>query len=144
MKKSLVLMLVVGLVVALSGVASAHIGTDIFPLYELPTADLPDLRDSTLEDWEDVLPGTSLDHNSFAPLNVADGAGICQIKFGEGATPHTRIGIRTYSALPSALSRTMVGEAPSANKTCATSPSTCCAISSKYFELKPISSPSLP
>ena len=76
MKKSLVLMLVAGLVVALSGVASAHIGTDVYPLYELPTADLPDLRDATLEDWEDVLPGTSLDHNAFAPLNVADGAGI--------------------------------------------------------------------
>jgi hypothetical protein len=76
MKKSLVVMLAAGLVVALCGVVSAHIGTTIFPMYELPTADLPDLRDGTLEDWEDVLPGASLDHNSFAPLNVADGSGI--------------------------------------------------------------------
>jgi len=76
MKKSLVVMLAAGLVVALCGAVSAHIGTAIYPLYELPTADLPDLRDGTLEDWEDVLPGASLDHNAFAPLNVSDGAGI--------------------------------------------------------------------
>lgn len=76
MKKSLVVMLAAGLVVALCGVVSAHIGTTIYPMYELPTSDLPDLRDGTLEDWEDVLPGASLDHNEFAPLNVSDGAGI--------------------------------------------------------------------
>lgn len=76
MKKSLVVMLAAGLVIALCGVVSAHIGTTIYPMYELPTSDLPDLRDGTLEDWEDVLPGASLDHNEFAPLNVADGSGI--------------------------------------------------------------------
>ena len=76
MKKSLVFVLAAGLVVALCGAVSAHIGTTIYPIYELPTSDLPDLHDGTLEDWEDVLPGTSLDHNDFAPLNVADGAGI--------------------------------------------------------------------
>ena len=76
MKKSLVVMLAAGLIVALCGAVGAHIGTTIYPMYELPTADLPDLRDGTLEDWEDVLPGASLDHNEFAPLNVADGSGI--------------------------------------------------------------------
>lgn len=76
MKKNLVLLLAVGFVVALAGVATAHIGTTVFPMYELPTSDLPDIRDGSLQDWEDVLPGASLDQNSFAPLNVADGAGI--------------------------------------------------------------------
>lgn len=76
MKKSFVMMLAGLLVVALSGMAGAHIGTVIYPMYELATADLPDLRDGTLQDWEDVLPGSSLDHNAFAPLNVADGAAI--------------------------------------------------------------------
>jgi len=76
MKKSLVLMLAGLFVVAYSGIAVAHIGTVIYPIYELATADLPDLHDGTLQDWEDVLPGASLDQNSFAPLNVGDGAGI--------------------------------------------------------------------
>ena len=56
--------------------ARAHIGGLVFPVYELATFDLPDLHDGTLEDWEDVLPGTSLTHDDFAPLNVSDGAGI--------------------------------------------------------------------
>jgi hypothetical protein len=76
MKKSFVMMLAGLLVVALSGIAGAHIGTMIYPIYELSTADLPDLRDGTLQDWQDVLPGASLDQNAFAPLNVGDGAGI--------------------------------------------------------------------
>lgn len=63
-------------VFGMTSAASAHIGGLVFPLYEIPTGDLPDLHDGTLEDWEDVLPGTSLDHNDFAPLNVSDGAGI--------------------------------------------------------------------
>ena len=63
-------------VFGMTSAASAHIGGLVFPLFEIPTGDLPDLHDGTLEDWEDVLPGTSLDHNDFAPLNVSDGAGI--------------------------------------------------------------------
>lgn len=76
MKRTLILLLGAAMVVSYSGTASAHIGTSIFPVYELPTADLPDVRDGTLEDWEDVLPGQSLDHNSFLPLAVADGAAV--------------------------------------------------------------------
>ncbi len=53
------------LTVALTGAASAHLGDIIYPIYELPTSDLPDLHDGTLEDWEEVLPNTSLDHNDF-------------------------------------------------------------------------------
>jgi len=76
MKKTLTMMLAGLFVVAYSGIASAHIGTVIYPIYELATADLPDLHDGTLQDWEDVLPGASLDHNAFAPLAVGDGAAI--------------------------------------------------------------------
>ncbi|MCC7262604.1 MAG: hypothetical protein IT369_08805 [Candidatus Latescibacteria bacterium] len=76
MKKSFVLTLAATVAVALSGTANAHIGTKVYPIYELPTSDLPDIRDNSLADWEDVLPGASLDQNEFAPLNVGDGAGI--------------------------------------------------------------------
>ncbi|NKB69607.1 MAG: hypothetical protein GKR89_21260 [Candidatus Latescibacteria bacterium] len=76
MKRTFSGLLMAALVVAMATGASAHIGGLVFPLFELPTVDLPDLNDSTLEDWEDVLPGASLDHNDFAPLNVSDGAGI--------------------------------------------------------------------
>ena len=76
MKRTFTLLLAASLVVAFGGVASAHIGGLVFPVFELATEDLPDLHDATSEDWTDVLPGTSLDHNDFAPLNVADGAGI--------------------------------------------------------------------
>jgi len=76
MKRTLSLLLGAAMVVSFAGTASAHIGTAIYPIYELPTADLPDVRDGSLEDWEDVLPGQSLDHNEFLPLAVADGAAI--------------------------------------------------------------------
>ena len=55
-------------VVVLVGAASAHLGDIVYPIYELPTSDLPDLHDGTLEDWEEVRPNTSLDHNSFGDL----------------------------------------------------------------------------
>ena len=75
MRRFAILALAAVCVFGMTSAASAHIGGLVFPIYEVPTGDLPDLRDGTLEDWEDVLPGTSLDHNSFEPLNVADGAG---------------------------------------------------------------------
>ena len=53
------------LVIALVGAASTHQGDIIYPIYELPTSDLPDLHDGTLEDWVEVLPFSSLDHNDF-------------------------------------------------------------------------------
>jgi hypothetical protein len=64
------------LLLSLCGPAWSHIAGLVFPIYEIPTIMLPNLRDGTIEDWESILPGTSLDHNSFAPLNVSDGAGI--------------------------------------------------------------------
>jgi hypothetical protein len=54
-----------GLAVSLATPAGAHQGPMVYPIYELPTADRPDLHDGTLEDWEAVLPGASLDHNDF-------------------------------------------------------------------------------
>ena len=40
--------------------AGAHLGETIFPIYEIPTRDLPDLLDNSLEDWEAALPNLSL------------------------------------------------------------------------------------
>lgn len=72
MQKLAVLLLALSLVVAISAMA----GAQIFPVYELPTSDLPDLMDGSLEDWEAVLTGISWTHDDFLPLAVADGAGI--------------------------------------------------------------------
>jgi hypothetical protein len=73
MKKLAILLLALSMAVAFGGAVGAQA---IFPIYEISSDDLPDLRDGTLADWEDVLPGTSLTHDDFAPLAVADGAGI--------------------------------------------------------------------
>jgi len=45
---------------------SGHVGGSIAPIYELPTADLPDLTDGTIADWEEALPGLFLTHADFA------------------------------------------------------------------------------
>lgn len=63
------------LVVALASVVGAQ-PQSLYQIYELSTTDLPDLYDHSLQDWEDVLPGTSITQDDFAPLAVADGAGI--------------------------------------------------------------------
>jgi hypothetical protein len=75
MKKLAILLLALSMAVAFGGFVSAQ-DVAIFPVYEISTDDLPDLRDASLEDWEDVLPGTSLTHDDFLPLAVSDGAGI--------------------------------------------------------------------
>ena len=62
--------LVIALPVAWVGAANAHLGDNVYPIYELPTSDLPDLHDGTLEDWEEVLPDASLDHNDFQRNNA--------------------------------------------------------------------------
>lgn len=46
-------------------VSHAHVGDVVYPIYELPTADLPDLHDGSLEDWEAALPNASLNQNDF-------------------------------------------------------------------------------
>ncbi|HJP32399.1 MAG TPA: hypothetical protein QGF95_17780 [Candidatus Latescibacteria bacterium] len=45
--------------------AAAHLGEVVYPIFELPTASLPDLHDGSLEDWEDALPDASLTHDDF-------------------------------------------------------------------------------
>jgi len=72
MKKAIFVLLAACLVFA--GAAGAQ--QAIYQIYELATTDLPDLYDGSLQDWEDVLPGTSLTQDDFAPLAVNDGAGI--------------------------------------------------------------------
>lgn len=50
----------------------AHVGDRVFPIYELPTSDLPDLHDGTLADWAAVLE-PSLDQGAFY-ATILDGA----------------------------------------------------------------------
>ena len=56
MRKSLLALIAIGLVCGLTGGASAHIGENVFLLFEAVEADLADidLQDGTVEDWEDV------------------------------------------------------------------------------------------
>ena len=56
MRRSLMLLIAIGLVCGLTGGASAHIGERVFLLFEATEDDLGDidLRDGTVEDWEDV------------------------------------------------------------------------------------------
>ena len=67
------------LIVILVGTANAHLGDTVFPIYELPTADLPDLHDGTLADWEEVLPAASLDQHyflSYGGIGVIDASNL--------------------------------------------------------------------
>ena len=66
MKKLAVLLLALSMTLALAAMVSAQ----IFPVYEIPTTDLPDLRDGSLDDWEAVLSGTSWTQDDFLPLAV--------------------------------------------------------------------------
>lgn len=59
-------------ITALTGSGSAHLGKIVYPIYEIPTSDLPDLHDGTLEDWEEALPNASLSQNDF----IRDNSGI--------------------------------------------------------------------
>lgn len=57
---------VVALLAPVAG--TAHTGVRVFPMYELPTSQLPDMGGDSLEDWEEFLPGPSLDHSD---INLA-------------------------------------------------------------------------
>ena len=76
MKRFTILGVAAAAVFAFTGAGNAHVGDIVYPIYELPTSDLPDIFDGSLEDWEDVLPGTELTHDDFTPLNVGEAAGI--------------------------------------------------------------------
>lgn len=75
---NLVAVLAIALAAALGAVpARAHVGTTLYPIYELPTSRLPDLHDGSLEDWEEVLPGATVDYREFVSLSgVGDSAPI--------------------------------------------------------------------
>jgi hypothetical protein len=62
--------LVLALIMVLAGSAAAHMGNRIFQIWELPTADLPDLHDDTLDDWEEDFPGLPLDYHDFTSIVV--------------------------------------------------------------------------
>ncbi len=77
MRKSLIALIAIGLVCGLTSGASAHIGERVFLLFEAPDSDLADidLRDGTVEDWEDVFGEPSwLPGDFFADPTVGDGA----------------------------------------------------------------------
>jgi len=87
------------LVVVLMGAARAHLGEIVYPIYELPTSDLPDLHDGTLEDWEEVLPNASLNHNDF----IRDNSGIT------GTVDPEDLAFRVFLAWHSASQRIYMG-----------------------------------
>ncbi|MEE3258273.1 MAG: hypothetical protein VX293_03595, partial [Candidatus Latescibacterota bacterium] len=77
MRKSLMALIAIGLVCGLTGGASAHIGERVFLLFEATEDDLGDidLRDGTVEDWEDVFGDPSwVPTDLFADPTVGDGA----------------------------------------------------------------------
>lgn len=46
-------------------VTSAHIGERVFPVFEIPSRDLPELHDNSLQDWEVALPLSHLQTDDF-------------------------------------------------------------------------------
>ncbi|NKB66047.1 MAG: hypothetical protein GKR89_03195 [Candidatus Latescibacteria bacterium] len=56
----------------------AHTGEWVYPIYELPTSQLPDLHDGTLDDWDSRLPEAAFDVRDFtsrpAGLGFVDSA----------------------------------------------------------------------
>ena len=59
------------------GAAAAHVGQLIYPFYEIPRADLPDLSDGDVLDWEAAVPGPSLQLGDLQSiLGIGDGTSI--------------------------------------------------------------------
>ena len=70
-------LLAMGLIVGLTSGANAHIGEQVYLLFELPEADLADidLRDASIADWEDVVGDAQLvTTDFFQDPTVGDGA----------------------------------------------------------------------
>ncbi|MFH1566664.1 MAG: hypothetical protein ABIL09_01600 [Gemmatimonadota bacterium] len=77
MRKSIFGVLAVALVLALAGGASAHIGSNIYLIFEIADADVGDinLKDGSLDDWYDVVGDPSLRATDFfADPTVGEGA----------------------------------------------------------------------
>lgn len=60
---------------ALNANAGAHVGSIIYPIYELPGHSVPDVQDGSTSDWDDYLvPDASLDLLDFRALEVGEAA----------------------------------------------------------------------
>ncbi|MBT6147083.1 MAG: hypothetical protein HN712_22265 [Gemmatimonadetes bacterium] len=68
MRNQVLATLGVCLIVGLGQQASAHVGRDV-QIFELATEDLPDLRDGSMQDWEDVLGDNFLTMDFFETLD---------------------------------------------------------------------------
>ena len=86
------------LVLALAGVCTAHTGQRLIEIFELPTSQLPDVRDGSLDDWDQNLPFASLDHRDFTDRS------------GNFAAPDpTDLSLRAYLAWHSNTQRLYIG-----------------------------------
>ena len=61
-------------------VGTAHVGSRVYPIWELPTHSLPDLHDGTIADWEEAVPSPTvelmdLDELNGGPLDLSSLAG---------------------------------------------------------------------
>ena len=65
-----------GILVALGTAAQGHVGGFVYPIYEIPQHRLPDLYDGSLNDWEDLLPGASLDFLDFGSNEIVGGSHV--------------------------------------------------------------------
>jgi len=80
-----------------SSAAEAHRGSAIYPIYELSTAQLPDLHDGTLEDWEEALLGPTLTYVDFFTM------------YGEPIIDLSDLAFAVYLAWHAASQRIYVG-----------------------------------
>lgn len=67
MHRAAVALAVIALHLSASG-ASGHVGTRIYPIYEVPSQDLPDLHDGSFEDWLDIAPSPSIEPVDFVSV----------------------------------------------------------------------------
>jgi len=77
MKRTLSALLGLGLVFGTASTASAHIGDNVFLIFEIPSADAVDLdfNDLSVADWEDVVGDPSVNATDmFADPTVGEGA----------------------------------------------------------------------
>lgn len=60
----------------LAGPSWSHQADLVYPIFEVPSADIPNLHDGTLDDWEAVLPNASLTHNDLLQYGNLEGESI--------------------------------------------------------------------
>ena len=99
MKRIVILVGALCFVLGLADNASAHGGDRTISIFELPTEDLPDIRDGTLDDWEEVLGDNYLTHDDFIAMEVGSGDPI----------DPADLGLKIYLAWNSAAQQIFVG-----------------------------------